>query len=550
MKRKSLAGLALLMTALCLSASAEIRYVDNHDQEKETPERLNLRSTASTSSQLLGSYYTGTAVEVSEEEAQDGFVKVEVGGLTGYMSENYLVSEADYKAAYGDEAKGRAAEISLTGLWIAEEPLLDAPRSTASRLAGLTDRTEVRALGLSNGYAYITAPTEDGEATGYVRLLTLAETGDAKAAVIIGDETTDGVELRTQPNAKSESVMTVQNGATGIVLFGRSGSWVHVRIGLASGWVANASENLVSLKGAPRSSVPFYPPLMQTAAETLLYRVPGDKAQAYMTLDNGMKVEVLGMKDSYAYVRTYEGGAGAYESGDFGYVEASSLTATDSAMNTVAVAQADDGDMPVLLYTTPDKSGRLIGALVPGAQVRMQSYTQTDYVQLALGDMTVYAQKKNIRLITTGNTAASDRIPQRAVVRNAAKLLTEPAADAADCGTVEEGSRVYMLAKCGDWAFVNAGGSSTLNPADSKEDKLGFVQVSCLSAPAGTTHLVAAVTTDKVNMREKADKGSDIVEKARLAEVLRVADYGSTWSCVVKENGTRGYIMTKYLQFQ
>ena len=68
-------------------------------------------------------------------------------------------------------------------------------------------------------------------------------------------------------------------------------------------------------------------------------------------------------------------------------------------------------------------------------------------------------------------------------------------------------------------------------------------------APAGTTHLTAAVRTDKVNIRQSADRNSPIIGKARLGELLRVADYGSNWTCVVKEDGTRGYIMTEYLTF-
>ena len=45
----------------------------------------------------------------------------------------------------------------------------------------------------------------------------------------------------------------------------------------------------------------------------------------------------------------------------------------------------------------------------------------------------------------------------------------------------------------------------------------------------------------------KGSEGSPIIGKARLGELLRVADYGSSWACVVKEDGTRGYIMTEYL---
>ena len=279
-----------------------------------------------------------------------------------------------------------------------------------------------------------------------------------------------------------------------------------------------------------------------------MYQSPGNTEDHYITLGEGMKLEILGVTGDYVYTRTLEGGAGAYDSGDFGYVLAADLAPAVSALS-VGVAQADDGDLPVLLYNTPDSTGRVIGALEAGAEVRILAYTQTDYAQLSLNGMSAYAQKKRIRLLTEGNGQPSDRIPQRAVVRTDAALVGEPADDAPEAGSVLTGERVYMLAKVGEWAYVNTGSTAHLNTAGGVDDHLGFVRLSALNAPAGTTHLTASVTTDKVNMRERADRGSPIVGKARLGELLRVADFGTNWTCVVKEDGTRGYIMTEYLSF-
>ena len=43
-----------------------------------------------------------------------------------------------------------------------------------------------------------------------------------------------------------------------------------------------------------------------------------------------MKVELLAECGDYAYVRTYEGGAGAYDCGDFGYIALSDLSLTQT----------------------------------------------------------------------------------------------------------------------------------------------------------------------------------------------------------------------------
>ena len=69
-----------------------------------------------------------------------------------------------------------------------------------------------------------------------------------------------------------------------------------------------------------RSVVPYYPLLMQTKSDTLAVSGEGRQAsERYMTLGQGMYVELLAESDNYAYVRTSEGGAGAYDCGDFGY---------------------------------------------------------------------------------------------------------------------------------------------------------------------------------------------------------------------------------------
>ena len=548
MKRLA-SALILAMLLLGTVASGEVRIVDNHDQDKEVPQRLNLRGAASSTGETLASFYTGAEVDVIEA-ATEGYVKVKAGSLEGYMSEEFLVTAEDFAERYGSEAiRGRAAEIDLIGLWTASEPMFSAPGEKSKVVAELPDGASVRALGLMGAWGYVQATTEQGEQKGFVRLLALAEPGEAKTAIVMGSEQAGGVVLRASPSAKSAEVMTVQNGTACILLFGRSGSWIRVRIGRVSGWIQNEpGESLVFLEGAPRTSVPFYPPLMQTAAESLLYEEAGSTQKAYMTLGEGMKVEVLGLRGEYAYVRTLEGGLGAFESGDFGFVLSRDLSATASSGN-VGVAQADDGDLPILLYNTPDRHGRVVGALNAGAQVRIQTYTQTDFVQLSLGEMMVYAQKKGIRLLTTGNEKPSDRIPQRALLGGEVTLYAEPASGAASVGTLSAGSRVYMLAKCGNWAFVNAG-AANLDVNDASADLLGFVQLDQINAPAGTTHLLAALSTDKVNMREGADRASPIIGKARLGERLRVADYGNVWTCVVKEDGTRGYIMTEYLTFE
>ena len=67
-KTMLLAAAALVMTLLFAAASADTLYVDNRETDKRFPERLNLRAQPASDGDLLGLYYSGTAVETLGEE--------------------------------------------------------------------------------------------------------------------------------------------------------------------------------------------------------------------------------------------------------------------------------------------------------------------------------------------------------------------------------------------------------------------------------------------------------------------------------------------------
>ena len=189
----------------------------------------------------------------------------------------------------------------------------------------------------------------------------------------------------------------------------------------------------------------------------------------------------------------------------------------------------------------------MLGAMIPGAQARIVDFTQTDFVKIALGDVTGYVLKTQIRALGESGETASDRIPQRAALLEDCALRTGMDKGAEETAQVNAGERVYMLAVCGEWAYVKAGDTADLGE---KDERIGFVPLSSLNAPASTTHLTAHVTEDKINMRDRASKEGNIIGRARLGERLRVADYGVDWTCVVTPDGKRGYMMTSYLEFE
>ena len=554
--KKILCAFAALMILLSAAACgmSESLFVDNRETDKIYPERLNLRAQPSKNGAILGLYYTGTEVTVLAADS-DGYTKVEVGGATGYMATEYLIPENEITARYGENSgfgNGRAAEVDLTGMWMTSVSLLEETDESSSKLASIESGTRVGLMGVLDTWAYIRVDADGETKLGYVPLDVLTDVDELKVSIISSGKTDKKTLLYDAPTNKAKPIMTLSNGTACFSLFGRKeGEWRRVRVGGVSGWIKyTQTGNLYALGTQMRSVVPYYPLLMQTKSDTLLYRVKGDKNERYMTLGQGMYVELLAESDNYAYVRTSEGGAGAYNCGDFGYIPIADLSLAQTGQS-IGVAQADDADLPVIVLNDPEKKDEVIGALCSGAEARITSYTQTDYIQIQLGTLVGYVPKNQIRVLTDEAEPLSDRIPQRATVKAEAELRARPEDKAAVSESIAAGTRVYMLGKFGDWAYVRASDTPAFDVNDPSADHAGFIRLSSLNAPASTTHLTAFVTKDKVNLRSEPNSQSGaIIGKARTGARMRVTDYGNQWTGVVLEDGKRGYIMTEYLQFE
>ena len=114
-------------------------------------------------------------------------------------------------------------------------------------------------------------------------------------------------------------------------------------------------------------------------------------------------------------------------------------------------------------------------------------------------------------MLTAPNEPLSDRIPQRATTKTDVDIRFKPEVKAAVAETVSSGARVYMFGKFGDWAYVLAGDSPSLDVTATTGDRAGFVPLAALNAPASTTHLTASVLGDKVNVRSEADNQSGAI---------------------------------------
>ena len=89
--KKILCAFAALMILLSAAACgmSESVFVDNRETDKIYPERLNLRAQPSANSDVLYVLPYGMVLSVLGE-GENGFLHVQWGGYTGYVSGDYV----------------------------------------------------------------------------------------------------------------------------------------------------------------------------------------------------------------------------------------------------------------------------------------------------------------------------------------------------------------------------------------------------------------------------------------------------------------------------
>jgi uncharacterized protein YgiM (DUF1202 family) len=144
------------VTATPVSSTAEVRYV--------TSATLNLRSAPSTSATVLTALTRGTAVTLAASPS-NGWVKVTVGGRTGYVSTAYLSTT---RPPAPTVQAPKVSSVTSTTL-----NLRSRPSTSSTVLARLTRGTAVTlAASPSNGWVKVTV----GGRTGYVSTAYLSTT--------------------------------------------------------------------------------------------------------------------------------------------------------------------------------------------------------------------------------------------------------------------------------------------------------------------------------------------------------------------------------------
>lgn len=203
-------------------------------------ERLNLRAAPSTEAESLGQFYAGTPAYVEDDLAENGFARVRVGNLTGYMMrENLMRYNRNYDApALFQTAYTRSRSIPL--------------RAEAKNSA--------RQVGLAQGMVYVLGDigvewryvlTEDGGLYGFVRTAELRDRDmSIESAYLIPGDGGEWVTVYEDKEMKRETARYYSGTLVRVDGVSKNGGWAAVECcGVRTGeWEFDTVTGYVRLK--------------------------------------------------------------------------------------------------------------------------------------------------------------------------------------------------------------------------------------------------------------------------------------------------------------
>ena len=209
----------LLTMLLCVfyggtALAEQILVVANPDPE----DRLHLRVSPSTTSASLGKYYNGTQVVVLKTYA-NGWAKVQIGSLDGYMMTQYL----------SDEKQASAMPLA-EGAW--QGTTLYALPDIQSNSQQLNGYEQLCIMGFRDEWCHVYVPALDSTGFVHASIDALVETNAVvqSRAWVYNPDSADRLNLRQHPSIDAASLGKYYNGVPVDVLELAQNGWVKVRI--------------------------------------------------------------------------------------------------------------------------------------------------------------------------------------------------------------------------------------------------------------------------------------------------------------------------------
>ena len=183
---------------------------------------VRMRSGASTSSSILGTYNSGTTMAVTG--VSGAWYKVSYNGTAGYV-------HSDYVSLSGVTSSGGSTAGSNGSVKGSDVRMRSGPGTNYSILGTYQNGTALTVTGTENGWSKVTI----GGVSGYIRSDYVSGGGaDSKTGYIKGT----GVRMRSGASTTS-SILGVYNTGTQMTITGESGNWYKVSYSGKDGYVSS-----------------------------------------------------------------------------------------------------------------------------------------------------------------------------------------------------------------------------------------------------------------------------------------------------------------------
>lgn len=485
---------------------------------------LPLYQSSSTSSTVLGNYKTDTQVTVYS--TSNGWSRVEVSGVPGYMQSQYLAST---KGTAGAQTGSFTYAYVLPLPYTDSLPLYSSASTSSGILAYEKLDAQVKVFSSNNGWSYV----EAGGRVGYMQSQYLAGTKGTSAYTLGYVLPLSGTD--TQPlygsASTSGSVLAYCKTDTQVKVYTTTSGWSYVEANGQFGFMQ--SQYIASSKGSLVSATYAYVQPLETLTFQPLYQAPDTSSKQLTTLKANTQARVLSTTGSWSQIEA---------SGQTGYVPSKYLASAKSVFGsgsyTLAYVIPPSGSDTVTLYLGQSTTSTQLGSYRAGTQAKVYA-TTGGWSYIEIGTQAGFMQAQYLSTNNTGTSYTAYVVLPYG--RDYLTLYATASTSAAHVGNYIAGTQVRVIYQAGEWSYVEANGL------------YGFFQSQYLSATqgGGGTGLYYAYVqpppyTNAVTLYETASTSAKQLGSYTANTMVSVLQQLGTWS-YVNANGKLGYMQSAYL---
>ena len=389
-------------SAITAGTVVVVNNPDPHD-------RLNLRTKPSQYASSLGKYYNGTYLNVLDVE-RDGWVKVRVFDLEGYMLAKFLVSSDQLQFGAATVPTVTIRNSGGLGLNLRET------QSMSSASLGLyRNGSTVRVFGVSETWCHV--QTEDGNVGFMLRerlspVLEFQKNSNTNTsinsgmsqpvnnrAVVNNPNSVDRLNLRTMPSQSAPTLGKYYSGTTVEVLGSDQNGWTKVRIHSLEGYMMTQYLTFGQDQFAVGYAMPSVKIKNMNGTGLNLRQEQSMSSASLGLYRNGSTVRVFGVSETWCHVQTEDGNVGFMLRERLSPVlefqkNSNTNTSINSGMsqpvNNRAVVNNPNSVDRLNLRTMPSQSAPTLGKYYSGTTVEVLGSDQNGWTKVRIHSLEGY----------------------------------------------------------------------------------------------------------------------------------------------------------------